>query len=93
MTNNVELENIVSLALDAYIKVHDVIDSTRPSSTDFELTFRRVLMQTYCSSMKREPVNKNSFTYTINHGQVMGTWIHAPTGSGNINVNPSLLHG
>lgn len=67
---NTELEKIVSLALDAYLNADGDRNNTVRIS-DFELQFRRLLMQKYCSTFPTPAQH----TYTITPGEgVMGKW-------------------
>lgn len=62
MTNN--LEEIVELVMQAYFDTHgDEYDIT----PYFELEVRKALMQAYCS-------NKQTHTYSVTPGTLMGTW-------------------
>lgn len=68
---NTHLESIVSIALDAYLNA-DGDRNNFEHISDFELQFRRLLMQKYCNS---GPTPKQH-TYTINAGEgAMGTWV------------------
>lgn len=89
---NTELEKIVSLALDAYLNA-DGDRNNRVSISDFELQFRRLLMQKYCNTI---PTPKQH-TYTINAGEgAMGKWTtrDCPPNTWNVNTTTKqILNG
>lgn len=68
---NTQLEELVSLALDAYLNA-DGDRNNYEHISNFELQFRRLLMQKYCNNTLSKPTH----TYTINPGTLTGTWKH-----------------
>ena len=68
---NTQLEEIVSLALDAYLNANGDRSNFK-NMGEFELQFRRLLMRKYCDTTQ---IAKKQHTYTITAGEgTMGKW-------------------
>lgn len=87
---NTQLEEFVSLALDAYLNV-DGDRNNYDHISNFELQLRRLLMQKYCNNTL---LTKPNHTYTINPGEgAMGTWVIKDCPPTILNTSKKILNG